>query len=710
MVPPHGRVAISVVFKPQEGIFYLSKKLIFIHGNMMYSIYYLYVEITYNFNLHCEIKRKPTRLSLNIKGEGYAVHSLIQLEQQQEEVNASTLLLTLKPSPSVSTLDFGTVQVRESTSKKFIVTNTGKYNFDYIWETDFVGTMINVSGGKLGGTLKKGEEISYEITFAPLEEKSVPNMTLNFVVAGKYIYRILPRGVGVAPALKFSFLSFDFGNCFITSPGGDLVMEETTLVLSNHDKHSSISVESLYQKTGSLWADCPPTIIEAGKVINVCIKFAPREIKDYTFILPFLINGSSRVSITITGRGIPARVELVNGSQRRINLGTVSVNGEVVKTVPLINRASKAIVVQLIEEGSSLGALALKYVSFAPMQEILLPPRSSTNIILNFAPHKRVPLFNEELSLRCAGVTRKFLTISGRAQGLEVCLETDSLPFGSVVEGSLKVKRLRLENQGDVPVNFQWNEATFGTNFSISPVAGKLPSGSDIMLEVTFKPQSVNADIRQDDMILEVLGLANPLLLSCSGSCIPQPVESKQILSFSTQVRATETKATKIINSTDKDWYISPSVEGIHWSVPFELRIPAKGSADLAVSYKPLFMAIKPTGKEGDDSKDEPHFGQIFIPLPDGSALLYQLKGYASAPASSGHISIETVCKRPKQFSASLVNWLGDFQKFEVLVKLTEKPSPAVFVISAKSVEIQPHGMKDFPMRYFILGSQSCCY
>ena len=32
-------------------------------------------------NIQCDVKRKPNKLSLNIKGEGYAVHPQIQLEQ-----------------------------------------------------------------------------------------------------------------------------------------------------------------------------------------------------------------------------------------------------------------------------------------------------------------------------------------------------------------------------------------------------------------------------------------------------------------------------------------------------------------------------------------------------------------------------------------------------------------------------------------------------
>jgi hypothetical protein len=49
VVPPEGRLAIEVTFCPLE-------------------------EKAFNFNVPCTIQKKPTQLSLNVKGEGYAVH------------------------------------------------------------------------------------------------------------------------------------------------------------------------------------------------------------------------------------------------------------------------------------------------------------------------------------------------------------------------------------------------------------------------------------------------------------------------------------------------------------------------------------------------------------------------------------------------------------------------------------------------------------
>ena len=89
MVAPHGRFPVVLTFHPRE-------------------------EIVYNFNLLCEIKRKPNKLSLNVKGEGYGIHPVITIEQLD---NLGLRLINLKPAPGVNYADFGSVQVLDSMTK-----------------------------------------------------------------------------------------------------------------------------------------------------------------------------------------------------------------------------------------------------------------------------------------------------------------------------------------------------------------------------------------------------------------------------------------------------------------------------------------------------------------------------------------------------------------------------------------------------------------
>jgi hydrocephalus-inducing protein len=676
MVQPHGRFPIELLFKPQD-------------------------EVHYNFNINCEVKRKPNKLSLNLKGEGYAVHPLIQLEQP-DEITGGTQLVTLKPSPAVNYADFGAVQVLDQVKTKLIVTNNGKYNFDFLWDVDGMHEFLSLTGGKMSGTLHKGEEGMYTVTYAPMTEGGLDQCRMSFTVAGKYTYTILPRGTAMTPALRFSFMHHDFGPCFVTAPGGSTVVEETTLRLVNHDPSSNISVECAFQKTRTLWAECAPTVIEPGGFLDVPIRFAPRDVKEYMFVIPFLVNGMTKVPINISGAGVNPRLELANQSQRRVNFGTVNVGSDQTKTVMLVNRSRKALPVQLIEEGGKYGGGALRdrSVTFSPESEVMLGPRESLAIPLSFSPGVRVSQFNEDLMIRYAGMTRKLLSVAGKAQGIEAGLDTDSLPFGTVVEKSQKSKKLALENTGDLAITYQWMEGSFGPHFRISPIQGKVGPGDEVMFEVNFTPAFTDDDIRQDNIMLAIPGMT-PLSVTCSGACIGQPDDSVQTLSFESAARKESSQSIKVANPTDKDWFVQPSMRGEHWIRPPELKVPAKGSADLQLVFFPLSMTRPTPVPEGEEpGAPVPHAGQLFLALPDGTAQLYNLSGLAGEPECSGSLSIDTPAKKPARCTIKLANWLGEAQKFDTSIEMIEQASPATFLVAANAIEIGPHGQREFHMRF----------
>ena len=119
---------------------------------------------------------------------------------------------------------------------------------------------------------------------------------------------------------------------------------------------------------------------------------------------------------------------------------------------------------------------------------------------------------------------------------MEASLDTDSLPFGAVVLGSSKSRNLKLDNTGDVPLQFSWQTSSFGSHISITPTQGKVAPGCDVTFVVTFKPQCLHEDIRQDNICLSVIGMG-ALLLMCTGACVPQPLETIQTIDFFSTAR-----------------------------------------------------------------------------------------------------------------------------------------------------------------------------
>ena len=108
----------------------------------------------------------------------------------------------------------------------------------------------------------------------------------------------------------------------------------------------------------------------------------------------------------------------------------------------------------------------------------------------------------------------------------------------------------------------------------------------------------------------------------------------------------------KIDNTEDKEWAINPTIStkessgtGDYFSGKQTFIVPAKGSANYEVVYLPKIMTTRKVKKEGaaeESTVEELHMGSVFFPLPNGTALLYNLKGVATQPQSEGTIT-ETI-------------------------------------------------------------------
>ena len=52
--------------------------------------------------------------------------------------------------------------------------------------------------------------------------------------------------------------------------------------------------------------------------------------------------------------------------------------------------------------------------------------------------------------MECSGMSQPLFVVSGSCQGIEISLDTNSVPFGSVVQKSSSVRKLVMTNSGDI--------------------------------------------------------------------------------------------------------------------------------------------------------------------------------------------------------------------------------------------------------------------
>ena len=660
VIAPNDQLAVEIEFAPNE-------------------------ERDYNFNLACTIKRKPTKLSLNVKGEGYAIHDCLTIS---DVAMGSATELQQVSLANTNHIDFGVVRVNEMATKNLAISNTGKVNFEFNWlglKDNHVLTITPMSG-----TVRKNDRINCLLKFQPRQETSIDDIRLTCTTAGTRKYPFILSGSAVPPAVHFSFSSFDFGPCFITEPGVDPLSETALLRITNNDPETDFTIDCLYEKTSFLHIQCKPAVLSPGEVMEVPVVFTARNEQVYHEIIPFVVNTTTTVNVTMQGEGIYARLELANPSQQRIDFGVLQIGQSVARSVRMVNRSKREIRFHVQDENTKYDTYG---VSISPSHEVCVKPKESIDVDVRFSPLYRVRPFNEQVRIVVEGCEKKLCVISGSCHGMEVELEADTLPFGPVCLGSQLTRKLQVMNYGDILAKYRWDTARFSPDFSVHPTEGILPPGTDKQFEVSFKPTQINDDIRYDKIPLFVEGMDN-LCITLTGSCGPQPASSIKEITFDSRVRQEQVKQLVIENPTTAPWNLIPVIQGEHWCSKESLPVPAKGKAALDINYCPLRMT------SSDDEENSVHRGTAFFALPDGTAILYNLLGTATEPEACDKISLSTPTKKHLSIPMKIKNWLKDAQRFSANIEAIDK-SDSTFIEGADTVDVPAAGEREYTLKLY---------
>mmetsp|Transcript_2050 Transcript_2050/g.4151 ORF Transcript_2050/g.4151 Transcript_2050/m.4151 type:complete len:2040 (-) Transcript_2050:7-6126(-) len=674
-------------------------------------------ERSHNYNLVCVVHRKPNRLSLNVKGEGSAIHDRLVLENgpvQEEEdeesgsaVRGKDLVLT-SGDKSSNVLDFGQVHVNDRESREIKIYNRGKFSFDFVWTppvgfSDPGGEDSILSLSPMKGTVPCGECITCVFKFYPKQEILLDNVKFQCTVAGARKYNVDVCGRGSKPLVTFSSYQLNFGPCFIAEHGASSRTEELTLTISNNETDSPVYIDCLHEKTEFLDVSCERTVLQPGESINVQVHFTPRELTEYRGSIPFELNGLYTVNVLYTGEGAVLRLELEKPEDQIINFGSLRVGHKSTRQFKLVNRSKRATSFRLMErEEAGQGRLQQHAVHFThnSLSAISLRPRESCVVTLAFSPEHRLSPFSETLFIQVDGAEKKLLTVTGSCQAMDVKLEASSLNFGSVCESCQLTKKVQVHNAGDLGATFRWEMKQGKTDFCIFPMEGFLPPHAQLMIDVKFVPSRIAEEIRSDVRLL-VDGNETPVMpLALMGSCLPQPEEGIKSLQFKSKVRDTETQTVQISNPSKTTWLLQPTIHNKYWSGPERLEVPAGGSASYELLYCPLTMTLD-AQVDGDEGKTSPsvHEGSVFFALPNGTAILYKLLGKADPPNSEGTIEETVASKKSISIPMKVKNWFRTAQRMNVRIeKLSGTPDH--FFKGPRTLDIPANNQRNYKLGF----------
>jgi len=704
-------------------------------------------ERAFNFNVVCNVKRKKEPIVLNVKGSGYKIHAALTVE----EPAGRRSIYPGSPEP----LDFGVLQVHEQRTVNLYLGNQSKKNFNFRIQVqqgnrkprplpDFdKPPYLAISMGI--GDVRAHEEVMLELTYAPRDVHTLEGSTLQIVIpAGpvETMFQIALGGGAKRSRVDFSFLTYDFGPCFIAKDGATMAgeplaasedqrYEMVELVATNRDD-SDCLISTTFTREPWLDVQLNAAMIEAGSSLRIPIIFSPRETCDYMQRLEFLVNDYTRMYVDIRGRGCPLRLELTSLEMQHVDFG-VTIGGESVsKSVRLVNRSPRPVTFQLGDDDEEL---TRRSVFWSPSHPTTLRPRETCDVELRFLPTTRVAPFKVPLLARCeGGLDLKLLTVEGTCHATEMRLSEHSCFFGDVVVGSQSTRTVRLHNFGDLGAKFKFEmPARFGKIFSISPSEGFVRPQEEVSLTVAFHPtrdrvtdykkaERAAAARRGKPMPTEPPGPLNvrlsareikcmfenhqPITLEATGVCVERTGETKT-MSFSTEVRKEVKQSFEIENTQDVDWKLSPQVvtnepSGTSFFTCLrEIVVPARKKAEIEVTYLPFTMTEPPTGEDGHAvaspsgrPRCEKHRGTIFIGTPDGNAILYSLEGVALPPKVDKRLQERVPCKKQHNQRVPVKNWLHERQRFDVRVELVD-PEPSS--PDAQGINLQGVGTLDLP-------------
>jgi len=101
---------------------------------------------------------------------------------------------------------------------------------------------------------------------------------------------------------------------------------------------------------------------------------------------------------------------------------------------------------------------------------------------------------------------------------------------------------------------------------------------------------------------------------------------------------------------------------------------------------------------------DKPHKASLFLPLPNGTALLYQLVGVVGEPAVEGEMDVSTKAKEALVIPIKAVNWLKRSQRFKVTIEL-DSSNPAVQLKGPEFIDVPGLLQRECKLKFYSCGA-----
>ena len=431
---------------------------------------------------------------------------------------------------SSSAIDFGSVMVGSQGSKSVTLTSSGS--------AAVVLQNLQVSGNGFSAgqlqfplTLAPGQQIAVPLTFAPSgagTEQGQITLTDNATGSPSSISL---TGTGTTSASLSAPTDVDFGDVTIGSSGS-----RTITLVSNGTGAVTVSSVTV---VGAGFEDSPqalPQVLQPNQQMSVKLSFDPTAAGNATGTVTIATNSAASPTVTVRmhGTGVAASAPALSASASSLSFGDVPLGSQATKTVTITSTGTAA---ATITGGSVTGAGYTATYAGVPVQSLTAPitlqPGQHVTFSVIFNP-ATTSVATGQLTLSTD--TGSPVNVSLTGKGVQdtspaLTVSAPSLDFGDVQMGSKAVQQLTLTSSGTAPVTissstiaghgFQISSVTYPTGINSWPAT--LNPGQQVVLSITFAPDSVNSFTGDVALASNASGGTANIPLSGIGDAVPAP-------------------------------------------------------------------------------------------------------------------------------------------------------------------------------------------
>ncbi|XP_074027129.1 hydrocephalus-inducing protein homolog isoform X2 [Leptinotarsa decemlineata] len=712
------------------------------------------------FNLKCAIEKMKSPLNINVTAKCLEViASVTYINKEGYEV--------VLDAKNENRIDLGKIGIRTKRELKFQISNAGQTGFFYIW--NFNGKSIEyaleISSAKLKDFVRSGDCSRSDLAFVAQRKCSVKDFKMKLEISYGPTYIIKLNAYAAETMCKFSFISHNFGNCLVQKESSKY--HKAILELKNCE-NKTIVVENYYENSEDLTVDFKSGKMTPNSRLTIPIYFHPRKVGKFEFSVPILVD-SSRRTVKITGEAVKLNIQLVNPNDKFINFDSVKLGQTKKYRLQIINKTPTEVNVNLSvleehpirrqhekiepeirvpelppnpkelsvkhkKEASSVMVSdkrsttpitksedtikkeerrkvkessvhreitvenlivnkAKKYLLINPNNCVQLGFHQKYEFIVEFKPTERIEM-SEKIYYNVQDHSEPLCIVKGSCIAPEFSLDKQILTFSNVVIGCKRVLNVLLKNTGDTRGRFKWSFEESSGDFKLYPTEGFITPKSEMKIWISFEPKAALCQIFKKVKCVVNGSIHLHLQLVGSAADLPQPVSTVE---FTCPVRTTTSGQIIIINSTNNLWSLTPVVPNKSFVVPTEIIVQPESCSIVVIQYKPKQMF----GIQPDEAT-------LFLPLPDGQAIIYNLVGKALPPLPITKMEIEVKCKQNHTENLAVENWLDVKQCFEVKTELMSAPTTKTLykTFGHSLIEMPPNASRNYKWNIYVINEE----